>query len=147
MTSTSLEVLRSQYKLKVSYGAVFESKANQWAIHWYMCLHAQNAYIEFTIGLGFVLQQSVFTWRYLVRHTGVRKQCSQPILRSYVETFSWFPINLRNRFRTVVQNNLTWSHLVIQFVFVHIKGVVRLLSNVTNSLRKAIFPCHSMNNL
>ena len=29
MTSTLLEDLRSQYKLKVSYGAVFESKANQ----------------------------------------------------------------------------------------------------------------------
>ena len=29
MTSTSLEVLRLQYTLKVSYGVVFESKANQ----------------------------------------------------------------------------------------------------------------------
>ena len=31
------------------------------------------------------------------------------------------PVNFRNHFKTVVQNNLTWSHLVIQFVLCALK--------------------------
>ena len=30
---------------------------------------------------------------------------------------------------------------------VRIEGIVRLLSNITKSLRKPTFPCHSMNKL